>query len=157
MGILEGLGSSLDEFMSAAESDLKEAKAKVAARRGRSYYRHVKTGDRAYLTEVNGVTMVQLDRPNEEIVRKFVAEEWIPDDDNRPLTRAQVAMCIKEFDSKLCHFLGHVKLSKQKWADMPEKERVAWIRGVGPKQKPAIRQMAYRVLWNLMQEHTKDG
>lgn len=122
----------------------------------RSYFRHVKTADRAYLVEVNGVQMIKLDRPQEDIVKPFVPETWVPDGETRPLTRAQVAMCIKKFDQQLCHFLGHVKLARQNWEDMPEKERVQWIRGTGP-EKPRIRQKAYRLLWGLLEGHTRDG
>jgi hypothetical protein len=123
---------------------------------GLSYYRNAKTGDKAYLVERNGVTMVKLDRPNEEIIRRFIPEEWIPDNETKPFTRAQVAMAIKAFDQKLCHFLGHVKLAKTSWKDMPEKERVEWIKGIGP-QKPLIRQLAFQALYKVFEEYMRDG
>lgn len=136
---------------------LEEPTAKGKPReKTRVYYRHVKTSDRAYLVDRSGVTMIKLDRPQEDVVRRFVPEEWVPDSETRPLTRAQVAQCIKAFDTQLCHFLGHMRLAKETWHSMPDNEKVEWIKGIGP-QKPKIRQVVFRTLWDLMQKHTRDG
>lgn len=122
----------------------------------RVWYRHVNSGQRAYLVKQNGVQMIRLDRPSEDITKPFDPTQWIPDSETRPMTRAQIAQICKVADRQLCHFLGLAKLAKREWFDMKEKERVEWIEGKGPLDPPA-RQRLFRVMYDEMEPWTRDG
>jgi hypothetical protein len=104
----------------------------------------------------NGVPMIRLDRPGEEIIRRFDPAKWNIETDVRPFTRVQVAQICKEMDRKLCYFLGKTRLANQEWLDMSEEVRVRWIKGDGPK-KPEIRQTCFNLIYEALKGHVKDG
>jgi hypothetical protein len=118
----------------------------------RRYYRHTKTGDRAYLILVGGKEHIRLDRPNEEIVRPFNDSEWIEERSEAPLSPAQVAQVAFEADKKLCAFLGLHLTARKEWASLLDRERIAWMQD-GPDD--AMRQRLWGAIMGAMDVFTR--
>jgi hypothetical protein len=101
----------------------------------RSYYRHVMTGDLGWMVRRDGKDCIRLDRPNQEIVKPFREQEWIPEHEHRPITRLQLVQIAYEADRKLCFFLGLHADARKEWASMREQDRLRWAQhgpGAGP-------------------------
>ena len=108
----------------------------------RTWYRHVTTGERGYLVEVDGQEMIRLDRPQEEILRPLRGGQWTVDRDYRPLTPYQVGQISWAAHQRLAFFLG-LPDAKKAWIDLRDEERRAWIAGkdVDPKIAAMLRQV----------------
>lgn len=113
------------------------------------------SGNRGYLVEENGVTVVRLDRPLEVIHKRYDPERWHPDGHNHPLTRAQVAQICHASIRELYRFTGKAHKAKEQWLDLPERERVRWIEGKGPKDKRA--RDFFNVMYSHLEPLTRDG
>lgn len=107
----------------------------------RVYYRHRDTGQLAYLVERGGGTRIKLDRGGPEIVRAFHPQEWNPERELRPLTRAQVAQVAFEADRRTCFFLGLHEDARREWHDLRDEERIRYV-DQGPSS-PELRRKVY--------------
>lgn len=98
----------------------------------RVWVSHYRTGDRGYLVEIDGVTQVRLDRPAEEILQPFHEQQWVRDDDHRPMNEVAVARIAYEADKALCPAIGIHGRQNSNWHSLSDKERQMWIKE-GPK------------------------
>lgn len=93
----------------------------------RDWYRHVLTGDRAYREERDGVDVIVMDRPNQEITRRFNEHDWITDHETRPLTPMAVAQAAFSADASICKAMGmHQK--EDNWLNLRDRQRIAWMK-----------------------------
>jgi hypothetical protein len=90
------------------------------------WYRNTTSGERGSLLERDGKTYMRLNRKDEEILSIYRPSEWIPERENRPMTRFQVAQVTLEADKKLCTFLGKPALAKRSWLNMTDEARIEW-------------------------------
>lgn len=115
----------------------------------RTYYRHKQTGDLGYLVVREGQDKIRLDRPNEEVIRRFQGDDWIPELEHRPMTRAQAAQVAYEADRKLCGFLGLFDRSRKEWQLLHEDQRIHWVDN-GPAGPP-IRGDVFRAVMGALE------
>jgi hypothetical protein len=118
----------------------------------RSWYRSVMDGQRAYLVERDGKTYVRLDRPDEEIMRPFVAAEWVPDFEKQPFTETQIAQVAFEADRRLCLALGLHDKARKEWPSLSDDMRIAWLRQ-GPAA-PEVRAELYAAIMGALRGYT---
>lgn len=102
----------------------------------RELVRSAATGELGWLVRRSGESMVRLDRPNQEILRRYVSAEWLPEVPQRPLARAQLARVAFEADRELCRSLGAYAHSMRTWQRMDEHQRKVWSEK-GPTSPPA--------------------
>lgn len=118
----------------------------------RRHFRHVRTGDRAFLINKGGKPHIQLDRPNEEIVRTFNESEWIEEKSDLPMSRGQVAQVAFDADRALCRFNGWHDKSRREWASLTDQQRIAWMEE-GPRE--TIRQRLWAAILGAMDPYTR--
>lgn len=122
----------------------------------RQYVRNAETGDRGYLIERDGETLVRYDRPLEVIERRYNAGEWVPVHDARPMTVMQASMVAFEADKKLCQLLGDWKASRRDWSKMRDVERIDWANGRWPtKQTHPAREQLYAAIMATMKDYAQ--
>lgn len=98
----------------------------------RVYFRHNMTGDRGYAVRREGKEAIRRDRPAIDDYT-FQLSEWVKESpETKKFTDAQIAAVQFEADKKLCWALGLPALAKREWIDLPEKQRVDWLKD-GPK------------------------
>lgn len=112
--------------------------------RERTWYRHLRTGDRGYMCRQAGRQMVRYDRPQDpHAIEPYNPSVWTIDREHRPMTPLQATQVAYAADQRLCEVLGlHGK--KKEWISLPEKVRIAWMK-LGPKQPP-IRGALYKAI-----------
>ncbi len=93
----------------------------------RTYYRSNVDGQRAYIVQVDGVEMLRLDRPGEEIVRKL-DQSWTADSQTYLASAHQVAKVAFIADCALCAVIGEHPESKRDWLNVKEKERIRFMK-----------------------------
>lgn len=111
------------------------------------YYRHRSTGDRAYLVRRDGNDCLRLDRPHQEMIRKL-DDNWQPDDDHRPVTRAALGRIAFEADRHLCQALGLHENARKEWATLSQEQKLAWMND-GPTTQPR------RGLWEALTDYLR--
>lgn len=111
----------------------------------RDWYRHWKTGDRGYRETRDGVEVIVLDRPNEDITRPFRKTEWRSDREARPLNRMAIAQVAQTADATLCRVMGN-PLKRPNWIDLSDKQRIAWMKE-GPTKSFPRRTLYEFVMW----------
>lgn len=114
-------------------------------RADRDWYRHWKTGDRGYRETRDGVDVIVLDRPNEDITRPFRETEWRSDREARPLNRMAIAQVAQAADATLCRVMGN-PLKRPNWIDLSDKQRIAWMKE-GPTKSFPRRTLYEFVMW----------
>jgi hypothetical protein len=125
----------------------------------RVYVRNRRSLERGYLVKRGGNVVVKLDRGENNLGYEQLFpnnEEWEPDVDKHPLTKAQVAQICWAADQELCRVIGIRRATMSRpgenhWLSLPDKERIAMCNGVGPKDPP-IRALAWERLWSFYQE-----
>jgi hypothetical protein len=94
----------------------------------REYYKHKDTGDRAYLIERDGETLIKLDTGPNGPERPFIKSQWIRDVDHRPYTRHAIARVAYAADLELVRVLGiHEPRRKDDFMSMSQKEAEFWM------------------------------
>lgn len=121
----------------------------------RTYVRHFKTGDRAYLIRRNGQVLVKFDRPNDPTERAFQAFEWVPDTETRPFTRSEVAQIAHAADQRLCKALGLQREARVEWAHLLDEVKRDRVSGVGPEGNEA-RGGLYRAIFKFFKPMVRD-
>jgi hypothetical protein len=106
------------------------------AKAQREYVRNVTTGELGWFVRRDGKRMVKLDRPNQEILRRHIENEWVEEDPSRPMSDIHVSRIAFEADRELCRTLGLHLHAKREWAKLTEPERKMFL-GDGPKEPPA--------------------
>jgi hypothetical protein len=108
----------------------------------RKLVRHRQSGDLGYLVKRSGKLMVRLDRPAQEILRKYSTDEWADEEQVLPLAKIHAARVAFEADKALCGALSMHKEARREWMKLPELERHRWM-SVGPAA-PLSRSALYR-------------
>lgn len=90
------------------------------------WYRDCVTADRGYLVRRNGVEMIKLDRPADNIVRPLSGHRWTIDKDVRPLSKHNVAQVAFVADRLLARFLGD-HADKRDWHELKQRERIEFM------------------------------
>lgn len=99
----------------------------------KQWYRSSSDGELGWMVERGGQKYIQLNRPNEEILRPWSGgAHWVPEVEHRPINRAQLAKVCFEADRSLCQALGIYEPAKKEWASLTDKERIMWMEK-GPK------------------------
>jgi hypothetical protein len=95
----------------------------------RSYYRSREDGQRAYLVKRNGVDMLRLDRPMQELLVDLTKEsgKWLEDKQTYPVSAHQAAKIAFVADRALCSVLGERFEAKEEWINVKEKERIRFM------------------------------
>lgn len=105
---------------------------------GRKWVHHSTTGDRGFLVEEDGKTLVQLDRVNQVIRRPYNTGEWVLEEDHRPLTIHSLAQVSYAADGALMVAMGRAQ-NPAPWVALRENDKLRWIKqgpgGKGPRAK----------------------
>ncbi len=102
----------------------------------RTYLRHAQTGELGWLVRRGGVSVVKLDRPNQEITKRYVQSDWVAEETQRPLAPIHAARIAFEADRELCRVIGLPLHAKRTWGELREGERQLFLKA-GPKDPPA--------------------
>lgn len=119
----------------------------------RELVRDAKTGELGYFVRRSGKAMVRLDRANQDIVKRYIESEWLPEVTQRPLSKEHAARAAFEADKILCRALnmpGHAML---RWETMDEAKRVLW-RTTGPTT-PAARVALFKAVTGALEPFTR--
>jgi hypothetical protein len=95
----------------------------------RVYYRSKHDGQRAYLVKRNGVDMLRLDRPMEELLVDMAKDGggWEKDSQSYPVSAHQAAKIAFVADRALCAVLGERFEAREDWINLHEKERIRFM------------------------------
>lgn len=115
---------------------------------GRVWYRHELDAQRGFMVVRDGKQYIQLDRPQEEILRPYREHEWTLDRQERPLSRMQVAKLTYIADQALCEILALYDHKRPEWLNLTVEKRLAWI-ATGPGE-PKVRKDIYRAIWEAL-------
>ena len=118
----------------------------------REWYRNVGTGDLGWVVRRGGAQKIRLDRASEEIIRALNGE-WMPENEHRPMTIAQLAQVAFEADRRLCWFVGLAENAKKEWADLNDDQRIMWMQ-TGPTKHP-IRRELYEAVTGALRKHSR--
>jgi hypothetical protein len=113
----------------------------------REWFRESSSGDLGYRVRREGIDKIRLDRPHEEIVRAFKVGEWVPEQERRPMTIAQVAEIAFLADRRLITFTVNPGLKKD-WVDLSDEVKIDWMEK-GPKKDP-MRAALYKAIMDAM-------
>ncbi len=116
-------------------------------------YRSAQDGELGTLVERDGNQYVKLNRPHEEILRHFNGGNgWIPEVENRPISRAQLGFVCFEADKALRQVLGDYSGAKKTWQDLSDKQRILWM-DEGPKS--AERSAVWKAIQMILEPLTR--
>lgn len=118
----------------------------------RTYYRSRHDGQRAYLVRRDGVDQLRLDRPQEELLRKFTDAEWSPDDQTYPMTPHQAARVAFIADRALCGVIGAHTEARDEWLSQKERARIRFMER-GPETGD-IRDKLFGAIMGVLRELT---
>lgn len=116
--------------------------------------RNARTGELGWLVRRSGQSMVRLDRPNQEILSRYVASDWLPEAPQRPLARAQLARVAFEADRELCRSLGAHAHALRTWQRMDDHARKVWTEK-GPSEKSGPRVALYKAIMEGLEPYTR--
>jgi hypothetical protein len=100
----------------------------------KEWYRNIISGQRGWKVTRKGDPRVRLADYTNDVNRKLDGD-WVPDDEKRKMTRAQVGQICFEADKKLCFFIGLKENATKQWNDLHEEKRREWIES-GPRVHP---------------------
>lgn len=115
--------------------------------------RNTRTGELGWLVRRSGQSMVRLDRPNQEILHRYVESDWLPEVPRRPLARAHLARVALEADRELCRALGNHDGALRTWQRMDEYARKKWVEK-GPAGNSA-RMALYAAIMGALEPYTR--
>lgn len=119
----------------------------------REWWRNTTTNDRGYKVRRNGVDRIRLDRPNQEIVVPFKGSQWTIDRDLRPLMLHTVARLAHQANQALLRDLGYHDEARAKWEDLPETERIRFMRK-GPEDR-RVQNNLFEAIMSVLEPLTK--
>lgn len=114
----------------------------------KEWYRNSSDGQSGYLVVRDGKKFIRLDRPNEEILKRFDST-WVPRNDYRTLQRGQVARIAFEADRVLCMELGDHEKARREWASLPDEIRMGWVEHGPNREVYPIRSKQWRLIMSL--------
>lgn len=119
----------------------------------REYYRSKMTGDRGWLVRREGKDLIRLDRPMEELLRPL--HGWQRDEEALLLPASQAAQVAFEADRALCRIYGLHAEARKTWADLKDKERIAFINdGIDDREHP-VRSEVYTAIATAMKAYIR--
>jgi hypothetical protein len=125
-------------------------------KKARVYLRHAQSGELGWLVRRAGKSVVRLDRPNQEVTRRYVQSEWLAEETQRPLAPIHAARIAFEADRALCREVGLPLHAKREWGSLRDGERQLFIKA-GPKDPPARAQL-YAAIMGAMAPYVRaDG
>jgi hypothetical protein len=90
----------------------------------RVYYRHIDTGQRAYVVTRAGIEKLRIDHgPNVETIIALDPTKWTVDKDVRPINANHLAEVAYVADRMLCQKLALFREAKLEWRDLTVAER----------------------------------
>lgn len=119
----------------------------------RQLVRSAQTGELGYLVRRGGASMVRLDNPRQEVLRRYTPGDWLPEDTQRPLAPLHAARIAFEADKALCRELGMRAHSMRDWAKLRDGERHLFTT-TGPKSPPS-RVVLYGAIMSAMKEFVR--
>jgi hypothetical protein len=119
----------------------------------RKLVRHRQSGDLGYLVKRSGKLMVRLDRPAQEILRKYGTDEWADEEQVLPLAKIHAARVAFEADKALCGALSMHQHSRKEWMKLSEQERHRWM-ATGPVE-PLSRTALYRAVMDVLKPYVR--
>src|SRR6476646_6409785 len=102
----------------------------------RELYRSAQTGELGYLVRRGGLSMMRLDNPRQEVLRRYAPGEWLAEVVQRPLAAIHAARVAFEADRALCRELGLHAHAKREWGKLRDGERQMYMTN-GPRTPPA--------------------
>lgn len=111
------------------------------------------TGDLGYLVKRSGKLMVRLDRPNQEILKRYSEDGWQDEETQRPLAPIHAAKVAFEADRALCAALSMHEHAKKDWSKLSDGERHKWL-SQGPVA-PLERTALYRAVMDILKPFTR--
>lgn len=97
----------------------------------RKWLRHAQTGDRGFLVQRDGKTMVMYDRPAAEILVPYNPSLWKEEVEPEAMGRMQAAEIAFLADRRYLYFTGEFAKAKRDWTALRDEERQAWAKA-GP-------------------------
>jgi hypothetical protein len=123
----------------------------------RVYYRHIDSGQRAFLVIREGQERLRIDHgPNTDVVVPLDPTRWSIDKESRPLNRAHLGEIAFVADRALCVRLARHVEARVQWRDLSDKERADFIEK-GPRAfgaMPPIRVELYRAMLRALEPYT---
>lgn len=104
----------------------------------RYYVRHAQSGQLGWLETHDGKQMVRLDRPNDpNNLIAYRQKEWLAEHAPPPLSAHQLGAIQHAADVALCRAMGAYRLTRKRWEDMKDEDRIFWMeRGPNPERQP---------------------
>jgi hypothetical protein len=99
----------------------------------REWYRQVSSGELGWLVKRDGIEKIKMNRPDEDLVVPYRQGEWVPENEHRPMTIAQVAEICFVADRRLVTFTVNPGLKKD-WVDLTDEMKIQWMEK-GPKKE----------------------
>lgn len=116
----------------------------------REWFRQSSSGNLGWLVRREGTDRIKLDRAGEDIVVPYWQGEWIPENERRPMTIAQIAEICFVADRRLITYTHNPGLQKN-WADLKDEDKIEWMEK-GPR-KDRMRAKLYRLIMDGMAEY----
>jgi hypothetical protein len=121
----------------------------------RIYYRHVKTGELAYVVIRDGRNMLKTNRPSApeyyDLPPDTTGGQWYLDKERRALNGAQVAMIAYAADSVLTRCISHQQ--PKEWATLTDEQRRVFT-AHGPPKNQVERYNLYSTIVESLKEIT---
>lgn len=94
----------------------------------RRWVRSAVDGQLGYLVEDGGGVRVRLDRPREEIYKRYDPHQWPDAEDTRDLSKMQIARITYEADRAYRLACGEAASVVKDWISMKDEERIQWLK-----------------------------
>lgn len=95
----------------------------------RLYYRHVREGHLGYLVRDNGQDYIQFDRgAGDPVLRIFRPQDWIAENEPRPLSDVMKTRIAYAADQELCRALSQPGQALIPWLSLGDDARIAFMR-----------------------------
>lgn len=95
-------------------------------------------GQLGEMVERDGIKVVKLDRPGEDLFRPYSPEGWITESEHRPLNPSQISRIAYEADRALRLASGHLSSQVKDWLSLKDEDRIKWIKD-GPPESDSRR------------------
>ncbi len=126
----------------------------------RDWVRHYATGDRGYLVrDESDVLVVQMDRGDQVLQKRYVENDWPPDVEHHPLTDHQLGKISYDADAGICEIIGEGR--KKEWISLRPMARIKWMRDGplepedGPDKNFGVRRLLHRAIHDALEPLTR--
>jgi hypothetical protein len=118
----------------------------------RIWYRRARDGQLGWLVVRDGKDKIKLDRSAEDLCVAFMANDWIPEVEHRPMTRGQAAQVAWKAEQALQQLMGNYS-AKREWNMLHEDVRIEYVAN-GPKGPPLHIEL-YRAVMGVLEKVTR--